>query len=336
MNHREEAAALTAALRSRLETTLRGLGLQERPVALLDWPHHTNCGDSAIWVGEVHLLRRLGARIVYRCSLIDLSPARLREVLPPDGVVLLSGGGSFGDVYPDIQRFRERVLTALPDRRVVQLPQSLHFSSPAAVESAKQMVGRHPAFTLLVRDDDSLALARSALACEVQLCPDAAFGADPVRPRTPEVARLWLMRDDVERAEGTDFHDPGGRRTDWPGTEVPGRRTWRGDLARMGLQVLARRERLPFGEALTAAFDPLARRRFARGLDMIGQGEVVITDRLHGHILSTLLGRPHVLLDNRIGKIGKFHRTWTSQAGFVRLARDPAHALALAQGLAGD
>jgi pyruvyl transferase EpsO len=36
----------------------------------------------------------------------------------------------------------------------------------------------------------------------------------------------------------------------------------------------------------------------------------VITDRLHGHILCTLLGIPHCVIDNSYGKIGGFADAW--------------------------
>jgi len=38
--------------------------------------------------------------------------------------------------------------------------------------------------------------------------------------------------------------------------------------------------------------------RLRRGCDVLSQGRVVIADRLHGHILSLLLGLPHVLMNN--------------------------------------
>ena len=63
---------------------------------------------------------------------------------------------------------------------------------------------------------------------------------------------------------------------------------------------------------------------------MLGEGRVVITDRLHAHILSLLLGIPNVILDNSYGKLHDFYHTWTSGGGLVRWARDPEHAIALA------
>src|SRR3546814_10528562 len=59
----------------------------------------------------------------------------------------------------------------------------------------------------------------------------------------------------------------------------------------------------------------LAEWRFQRGLAMLAAGELVVTDRLHAHILSPLLDIPPVLLDNSYGKVAGFADQWTDVYG---------------------
>jgi exopolysaccharide biosynthesis predicted pyruvyltransferase EpsI len=66
----------------------------------------------------------------------------------------------------------------------------------------------------------------------------------------------------------------------------------------------------------------------------LSQGRAIITDRLHGHIISVLLGIPHVLLDNRIGKLRAYYDTWTSPVDIAHFADDQDSALQLALELA--
>jgi len=47
-------------------------------------------------------------------------------------------------------------------------------------------------------------------------------------------------------------------------------------------------------------------------MEMIAAGEVLMTDRLHGHILALLMGVPNVLMNNTCGKVRAFFETWTS------------------------
>ena len=72
--------------------------------------------------------------------------------------------------------------------------------------------------------------------------------------------------------------------------------------------------------------------RFHRGLEILGRGRGVVTDRLHGHILSSLMGIPHVALDNSYGKLSAFMDTWQMDrlADVQRVPSTDAKALELA------
>ena len=67
----------------------------------------------------------------------------------------------------------------------------------------------------------------------------------------------------------------------------------------------------------SAWYDAVARARVARGCRLLSSGRVVITDRLHAHILSLLLGIPHAVLDNTYGKLRRFLDAWTGDAASV-------------------
>ena len=70
-----------------------------------------------------------------------------------------------------------------------------------------------------------------------------------------------------------------------------------------------------------------AEQHVARGRALLSQGRVVLTDRLHGHILCVLLDIPHVLLDNSHGKVSNFHVRWTRDCRGVVFASDASEAL---------
>src|SRR3546814_1860808 len=76
----------------------------------------------------------------------------------------------------------------------------------------------------------------------------------------------------------------------------------------------------PPGVARFKHYERQARARVQRGIAMLSQGRSVITDRLHGHILSTLLDIPHVTLDNSYRKIGNFIDVWTRRVDILRTA----------------
>ena len=175
------------------------------PYALVDYPDHPNVGDSAIWLGEIALLDAIGAGApAYMARWDDFDEAAFRAACPT-GPILIHGGGNLGDIWPHHQRFREYLIERFPDRRIVQLPQSIHFRDPANRDHFAALVGRHPDFHLHVRDNASLNLARRHFDCPSTLAPDSAFGLGSIkRPLAADCRVLMLLRSDAERAARDD------------------------------------------------------------------------------------------------------------------------------------
>ena len=190
---------LAAELRRRAFDAVRPLLDPGEAYALLDFPHHTNVGDSAIWLGELALCRALGARSLrYTCDYHTYSRAELATRVGR-GTILLSGGGNFGDLYPHHQKLREEVLQSFPHNRIIQLPQTLHFRSGETLERAARICDAHADFTLLVRDQASLATAKRTFRSRVALCPDMGFWLESVpRPARDPRGIVFLKRRDRE------------------------------------------------------------------------------------------------------------------------------------------
>ena len=59
------------------------------------------------------------------------------------------------------------------------------------------------------------------------------------------------------------------------------------------------------------------------GVHQLSNYDLVITDRLHGHILCTILEIPHVFLPNYYHKNEAFYETWTHTIPFCRFVENP-------------
>ena len=296
---------------------LRGAG-GEAPFALLDFPDHANVGDSAIWLGTTaYFSAHRGRGPRYVSSIDAFSEAALRASVP-EGPIFVHGGGNFGDLWPRHQKFREHLLDRFPDREIIQLPQSIHFDDPARAADAAKAIARHGNFRLFVRDRPSYDFAAAHFDCETALCPDMALFIGALDRGPPDVDVFYLLRTDKERAVGETAGRAGytSRVDDWL-VERP-----HSVGSRKLLRVLrevrqGRRDRL----ALRAAsYDTAARTRVLRGCRLLSSGRVVITDRLHAHLLSLLLGIPHAVLDNSYGKLSRFLNVWTGGAAGVHRA----------------
>lgn len=274
-------------------------------LALVDFPDHSNVGDSAIWLGEMAYLRGRDRLPAYYSAIADFDDAACRAAIG-DGPILIHGGGNMGTLWPKHEAFRLHLLRAHRGRPIVQMPQSIHYADPAAAAEMADAIRAHGQFTLLVRDARSLAFAHEHFDCTIRLCPDAALMLGRQHRTPASVPVFALLRTDHERAPGTPDTLPAGVVADDWLEEDPAQK-----------RVL----RLTLGLGRLVTRDPMARRavrqrrlaewRLQRGLAMLAAGELVVTDRLHAHILSLLLDIPHVLLDNSYGKVAGFADQWT-------------------------
>ena len=167
--------------------------------ALLGYPNHTNPGDHAIWLGAKAILERRQIEIAYECSWKDYSRAALANAVASGAEIV----------------FTEEATSAICGRRRMRCasgscpisPASGSCSSRRASTSRQprvstghgELIRRHGNVVLLVRDEPSLEVARSAFDAAVGLCPDLAFACSIEPPTGPAVADIvWVAREDRE------------------------------------------------------------------------------------------------------------------------------------------
>lgn len=280
--------------------------------ALLDFPHHPNVGDSAIWAGEQIFLSKLGVKPAYVCATGNRDWNAMERAIGPDGTIIIHGGGNFGDVWPIHHQLREEILDRFPEHPVLQLPQTVHFSDRNAADRTAAKIRKHGKFTLAVRDRNSLAFARERFECNVVLCPDMAFCIGPIEAAASADQRiLLLLRSDKEKKDRSPadaiLQSPDLLCTDWL-TE-----SYTGTRLRCGGRLFADILRGNAAPTLRGSYyNALARERLRRGLRQLASFRYIVSDRLHVHILSTLLGRHHALLDNNYGKLSSFMAAWNT------------------------
>lgn len=290
---------------------------------LLDCPCHFNTGDLLIWEGERALLSQLPHKCLGQWSMYTF---RDGIAIPPSAVILLHGGGNFGNLWKGHQRFRRRIAEKYPDNRIVILPQTVWYTDEAVMKSDAGALGRHPDLTICARDTRSYAILRENFSNPVLLLPDSAF-CIPL----PELRRygagqregtLFIERRDKEVAAVPRPFAAGERIDvrDWPGKGgygIPGlvMRMLRGATIVLGRCC---RRSWAFGCVgrlldgfVASSFLP---RVVKKGIRMVSPYEKVISSRLHGAILALLLGKKCTLLDNSYGKNAAFYRSWLSDA----------------------
>lgn len=308
-------------LQEKIHTCLQGL-VNDAPMALVDFPDIRNVGDSAIWLGEISYLSKLHAKKpTYVSAMWDFSAKRLNEKMP-EGPIFIHGGGNFGDIWSAHQDFRERILKQWPNRPVIQFPQSIHYGSKVRSDQTARVIEKHKNFTLLVRDEESKHYSEKNFNCRILLCPDMAFCIGPLQAPIPNIPVLAMLREDREKVSSHNFSTRLGIPVeDWITEHSLPVRTAK-ILGALTALPMFDRSRIRLGK-----FNAVANQRFGRGVRQIGCAKALVTDRLHVHIVSLLMGRPHAVLDNSYGKIARFMNAFSGGTNLSYRATSLADAI---------
>lgn len=341
-------------IKKSLHSALKPLGGFEQ-YALLDYPDYNNVGDHLIWLGTLFYLKDvLNTEINYVASIKGFSATEMEQRVGK-APILLQGGGNLGDTWAKYQEFREQIITQYPDRPIFILPQSIYFSDLKALKRAADVFNSHPNLTVFVRENQSLEVAQQYFTnCQIILAPDLAFqmvGLLESSKISQKSSILYHCREDCELNPAfsptalklTDlvvedwssykwlYREKFAQSSDWywrtPGLVRLVREGWQRGLANPGEWVSRQSwQHHPCSTKFNTFDNPSLHRRswglMHSGIYQLKQYRLVITNRLHGHILCLLLGIPHVFLPNAYYKNESFYRTWTQSVEFCRFVKD--------------
>ena len=287
-----------------------------RYAMLFDYYPSENKGDSAITVGETLLLRKLNIKVVFACKVIctkkhlDIAQNISRKYTNKDLVILFQGGGNIIG-WQDADYSRSEQIKRFMEFNIVMFPQSiLYFKQESHIHFCRTLYSSHPRLTFVWRDKVSFNLGKKLFPkVRSLLSPDIAYHIGFVpRFMQPTFDILWIKRTDIESPGYNASKAPIGYRmhvSDWLQWHTP-----HGDSHMENSFLMT-----------------------TNGMMFLQRGRVVITDRLHGHILSTLLNIPHVYIDNKQRKISNYHNTWTAGLDNIVLANSSEDAVVKAREL---
>ena len=302
-----EVIAETQRIQIQMFTRLIG---KYKYAMLFDFAAFENKGDPAITVGELAIIRKLGLELVFSWAkifeqkTIDHARNLSKEYSTEELVILLHGGGNLM-AYISHDYDRKLVLESFPDFEVILFPQSiLQTTTEKRTKQIQTWYSTHKRLTFLYRDRNSYNLGKK-LFPEVRcyLMPDMAFQIGLIkRFMEPTHDILWLRRTDKE---SLNYQIPPESVNldividDWTQWITP--------------------------KGTSQLEDPYL--IVANGMIFLQRGRVVITDRLHGHILCVLLCIPHVVLDPLNNKITSYMQSWTSGLENILVAHSAEDAL---------
>ena len=303
--------------------------LIDRDYVLLGLPYYPNVGDILIWEGERQFLgnspyKCLNAGYRYRdCSRIG-----------DKTLILLQGGGNFGDLWRGIHDERLEIVRRYRNNPILITPVTCWYNDTAALRQDALAFSQHQNVTICARDALSYGLLKQHFSNRILLVPDMAFCIDQTRLtqycHTAPHGTLFLKRTDKELAQDS-FVLPLAATTaevrDWPTMEQdpPYWIRYR-SLCNQAHAIGRFRGCWRFSQLVQSLSDwyyhSRCRKQLIRdGVQFVSRYSTIYTTRLHVGILSILLDKAVTILDNSYGKNSSFFETWLSGTEDVQIVK---------------
>ncbi len=322
MTQQEKIGQLASLVEDRL------IPLIDRDYVLYGLPNYSNVGDQLIWEGCLEVLKK----VPFKCKGVCAWDEYSFESISEDTIILILGGGYFGDVWRNAWEFCLKGIAPYKDNKVIILPMSIYYENETLRTTDSDYLAEFKNLVICARDAYSYDLAKSFFHNKTFLVPDMAWcvkkrflgqWAKPTTNRT-----LLLKRNDKELAL-TRFHimEIDVDVHDWPTMEAltPSEARFK-KLVKLIKKCQRKFPRFAplFKWVKDGLHDRYYRKQMiSRGVSFISSYDKVYTTRLHALILSVLLGKEVYIIDNSYGKLSACYSTWLKDVDRVYLFEKP-------------
>lgn len=293
----------------KLKTQLDLTNNSERRIVFFDLATNGNLGDQALVYASKKFFHKVVPDVeVISIANVDIfsSLKTLKSEIRPNDVIVWSGGGNIGTIYPTAELARWDVFEIFKNHKIIILPQSTAFSSNSTdfLEKSVSAYSKHRDIVVFLREQKSFDFFQLHYpTIKSFLVPDIVFSLEHEFTRWNEInggakesGVLTLLRSDVEKV-GVD------------------------------LSKFVHLSEKMFGSVFESDtfvdvnfVDDLNRKKLLEEKwRQIASHELVVTDRLHGMIFSYLTKTPAVVFRNNNWKIESTYLTWLENVDFIKL-----------------
>ncbi|UQA75605.1 polysaccharide pyruvyl transferase family protein [Sphingobacterium siyangense] len=276
---------------------------------LFQTPTHSNIGDHAIAEAQLDFLNaNFPGHTVYELNqdLMVYFIEKYSSLINKNDIILLHGGGNFGNEYMREEKLRTFVIQNFPNNKIVVFPQTIHYSNDISgkkqLQAIQKLFAGHPNLTLTARENVSFDLMKEYFPSnKVILTPDIVLSQSQLKNQ-PRSYGLEVIRADQEsilsNSDKEQVHQL---------------------LVSYFEQVINSDMHVEDSRTVKTLEKRKAVLEFK--LSQFRSAKIVITDRLHGMVLAAITGTPCIVFSNYNQKVlGTYD--WIKDLNYIRFVRD--------------
>jgi pyruvyl transferase EpsO len=212
----------------------------------------------------------------------------LLKTILPNETIFLQGGGNFGDLYRHHNLFRQFIIDLFPNNSIIAFPQTINYQDKSNVQKDAEIFNEHPNLVLTARSVDSYNfLKKSFPQVKSYLIADMAFMIGNLKPITKPIYDIFILRRFDNESSFIDSN------------------VWKHAYNKyLRGKFIYKETDWHFNSHKQAQNNQeLKHNRLNLVNELLSQGVVIITDRLHASIFSLLIGKPHIIINDKYKKI---------------------------------
>lgn len=284
---------------------IKELNNQKDYVVLIGTPVHENIGDHLITYAEKEFLKSETSKEVIEIPIeaYKVFKKRIKKNISKDITIFIQGGGWMGTIWPQDELLIQDIISRFPENKIVIFPQTAFYEKndnlKKIVDLGKKVYLRENLYIFL-RDNISLdTMKRLYPSANLYLEPDIAL----------------FLKNNILYCEAKKSSKIGVCfRTDKENINNSLKNQILKYFNEMGI------EYNKFDTLFAKNIEEQIREKIIREkLNEISQYKLVVTDRLHGMIMSYIANVPCIALDNRTHKVSAVYKTWLKNSNSLVL-----------------
>lgn len=278
----------------------------KKSIYIITTPEYGNLGDHAIAQAEMNYTREMFPEYIVKeipDSKFDEYFLCIKFLLNKDDIIFLIGGGNLGMLYPKTEYIRRNIIKICKKNTIVLFPQSYASNDTyfdyLEMKKSISIYSKHHSLYLCIREKKSYNIIKETFKNNTILyLPDIVLSWDvkSVIPskHTPSQKVLFCIRNDIESNINPDIID---------------------QIKQIFHQ---RKYKIMYFDTETYRKIPAHSRmgELKNALLHFEEADYVITDRLHGMVLSCIVGTPCLAFDNTTNKVSGVHE-WINNKEIV-------------------